>query len=418
MTAALKLAPQLPADIIPDPDRLAAVDRYDVLDTPREEAFERITKLMTLVLKTDSSIVSLIDGHRQWYKAAQGAALSEVPVADSFCRITIQGDDPVVVPDATQDPRFSDHPHVTGGMNVRSYIGVPLKTADGHNIGTLCAFGLKPREFSDDQAQILKELAKVTINELELRQLATSDGLTGIMTRRAFKEDAGRYVAHARRHRSRLSAIALDIDHFKAVNDTYGHAAGDQVLKAVTKAVGAQLRHSDLFGRVGGEEFVALLPEADPKGAMEVAEKLRGVIRGLKFPGSHPPMGVSASFGVAAFDPNGDDVDRLLAKADEALYDAKRNGRNRSESWSGTTTSTTKQVVRRRVLKAGKLIFNDRNSTVDCTVRSIWETGADVDVSTTVGIPDEVTLAIRSDGTETKCRITSRRTAGLELTFE
>src|SRR3569623_2203816 len=177
---------------------------------------------MTLVLITDSSILSLIDVHRQWYYAAQGAPLSEVPVADSFCRVTIQGDGPVVVPDATKDPRFSDHPHVTGGMNVRSYIGVPLKTADGHNIGTLCAFGLKPREFSDDQAQLLKELAKVTLTELELRQLATSDGLTGIMTRRAFKEDAGKYVAHARRHRTRLCAVSFDIDHFKAVNATYG----------------------------------------------------------------------------------------------------------------------------------------------------------------------------------------------------
>ena len=238
------------------------------------------------------------------------------------------------------------------------------------------------------------------------------------MTRRAFKADADKYVAHARRHRTRLCAVSFDIDHFKAVYDTYGHAVGDKVLKAVTQGVTTQLRQSDLFGRLGGEEFVVLLPETDLVGAREVSEKLRGAIRSLSFPGSHPPLDVTASFGLASNDPDRDDLDRLLAKADEALYEAKRAGRNRSEAWRGTTTSTTKQVTRRRVLKAGRLIFNERNSTVDCTVRSVWETGADVDVSTTADIPEEVTLAIRSDGTETKCRITARRTAGLELSFQ
>ena len=144
MSAAPKLIPFPIKDVIPDPARLEAVDRYDVLGTPREEAFELITNLMRLILKTDSSIVSLIDGHRQWYKSAQGTALSEVPIAESFCRVTIQGDEPVVVPDARKDPRFAKHPNVTGGLNVRSYIGVPLKTPDGHNIGTLCGFGLTP----------------------------------------------------------------------------------------------------------------------------------------------------------------------------------------------------------------------------------------------------------------------------------
>ena len=411
---ALKLDP---ASVIDDPKRLEALERYDVLDTPREEAFERVVNLMKLVLKTDVSLVSLIDGHRQWYKAGSGNDQPEVPVSDSFCKVTIQGDEAIAVTDATKDERFKDNPYVTGDAHVRAYLGVPLKTPDGFNIGTLCAFSREPQEFSLEQQAIIGELAKVAMNELELRQLATSDGLTGVMTRRAFRDDAEKYLSHARRHRTRLAALAFDVDHFKSINDTYGHAAGDQVLRAVTRAVGAQLRQSDLFGRVGGEEFAILLPNTDPSGALDVAEKLRGAIRALKFPGSHPPMGVTASFGVAAFDQFGDDVQSLLVKADEALYDAKRAGRNRSLIWQGTTTSTTKQVTRRRVLKAGRLIFNNRHSVVDCTVRAIWETGAEVDVSTSLGIPEDLTFSIRSDNIETRCRIVTRRPSTLELEF-
>src|SRR4051794_21578653 len=102
----------VPIDVVNDPARLEALERYDVLDTPREEAFERIVNLMRLVLKTDVSIVSLIDSHRQWYKAGSGNDASEVPVSHSFCRITIEGDSPLAVTDATQDPRFRDNPYV------------------------------------------------------------------------------------------------------------------------------------------------------------------------------------------------------------------------------------------------------------------------------------------------------------------
>lgn len=323
----------------------------------------------------------------------------------------------MVVPDATQDDRFKDNPHVTADNGVRFYAGMPLTTADGQNIGTICAIDSKPRQFSSHEVEIFKELARVAMSELELRRLATTDALTGTNLRRAFKDDAQKYVSLARRHRSQLSAIALDIDHFKAVNDTYGHAGGDSVLKAVAKAVQVELRDSDLFGRMGGEEFAIILPDADSKAAMAVAEKLRHALLGLKFPGSHPPITVSASFGVAALDPGADDLDSLLLKADEALYEAKAIGRNATVLWRGATSATTKQVERRRVLKAGTLVFNDRNSTIDCTVRALWETGAEVQISNPAGIPDQVTLEIKSSGFKWKAQVAVRRPTSLELRF-
>jgi diguanylate cyclase (GGDEF)-like protein len=397
--------------------RLAALQRYDVLDTPREAAFDRIATLIKLVFGVETSLVTLIDAHRQWYKAAEGTPNTEVPVGESFCRYTIKEDGPVIVPDATLDERFKNNPHVTAPNGVRFYAGMSLRTPDGENIGTICAIDSKPRQFSSHEVEIFKELARVAVSELELRRLATVDGLTGVNTRRAFKDDAQKYISLARRHRSQLSAIAFDIDRFKSINDTYGHAGGDTVLKAVAKAAMGELRVSDLFGRMGGEEFAIILPDADAKAAMAVAEKLRHAILTQKFPGSHPPINVSASFGVATLDPGVDDFDSLLLKADEALYEAKSVGRNVAVAWRGTTGATTKQVERRRVLKAGRIIFNGTYSTIDCTVRSLWETGAEVQVSNSADIPDEFALELKSSGFKWQATVAVRQPTSLELAF-
>ncbi|MHA6299655.1 GGDEF domain-containing protein [Devosia sp. CAU 1758] len=401
-----------------DTERLDALDRYDILDTPAEPAFDRVANLVRLVFRVETALVTMIDGHRQWYKAALGTPNSQVPVGDSFCQHALLAHDPLIVNDATLDPRFRANPHVTADNGVRFYAGMPLVTPDGHIIGTICAIDSRPRAFSEREVEILHELAQVVMSELELRQLATMDGLTGLATRRAFKADAAKYVALARRHRSQLSVITFDIDHFKKVNDNYGHAGGDMVLKAVAAAAQAGLRQSDILGRLGGEEFAAILPDADGPAAVAVAEKLRHALRVLEFPGSRPPIRVSASFGVATLDPGRDDLDSVLLKADEALYEAQGAGRNTTMSWRGTTTATlVEPIERRRVLKAGRLVFNDRRSVVDCTVRALWDKGAEVQIATTSDLPDDITLELISSGHNWSARIVQRRPASLELSF-
>lgn len=300
---------------------------------------------------------------------------------------------------------------------MRFYAGVPIRTPDGHNIGTICAMDQKPRSFSAREVDIMRELARIVMDEIELRQLASLDSLTGLRTRRAFKEEAERFVSLARRHRSSLGVVAFDIDHFKQVNDTYGHAAGDMVLNAVAHLAQDTPRQSDLAGRMGGEEFVLLLPGADLISAVAVAEKLRHSVVDLAFPGSRPPIRVSASFGVAALDPGRDDLDSLLVKADEALYEAKRNGRNRVETWKGTTLATSRIVERRRLLKAGRLVFNHRRSTRDCTIRSLWETGAEIQLCDTADVPEKVTLEVRASGMAWDGVVTQRRPTSIELEF-
>ena len=394
--------------------RLQALDRFDILDTPREASFDRIVRLIRTVLDVPIAIVSVFDGHRQWYKACEGLATSEAARKDTFCRYTILQDSPLIVEDATKDPRFADNPHVRNDPHIRFYAGVPLRTADGHNIGSVCAIGHKPREFGPRETAILQDFADLAMDQLEMRQHASSDALTGVLSRRAFMEQGSRAFALAKRQRFDLSCIALDVDHFKTVNDTFGHTAGDKVLSGIARQCADTLRDVDIFGRVGGEEF-AIFMYAGRNGAQESAERLRGAIETMRFAHGSTNIKVTASLGVASIDSTIGSLDELLERADAAMYMSKHSGRNRTSVWNSQGGDQARP--QRRVLKAGQIVFNGRMSTIDCTVRGLGEDGATIDVSNVAGIPQQFVLAIRADRFETKCRIVSQAERRLELAF-
>lgn len=243
--------------------------------------------------------------------------------------MTIASDEPLIVRDATLDPRFANHPFVVAPPSIRFYASAAVQTRDGHNIGTLCVADHKARKFSARDIDVLSEFAGLVMDELELRALAARDGLTGVLSRRAFKEEATRAVELAERHDSPLSCISLDIDHFKSVNDRFGHAAGDIVLQAVVEACAGTLRRTDRMGRLGGEEFSVLLPKTDLAGALEAAERMRMTIAERLIDLGDSKIAVTASFGIASVGTNVRDVDALLRHADMALYEAKGAGRNR-----------------------------------------------------------------------------------------
>ena len=167
--------------------------------------------------------------------------------------------------------------------------------------------------------------------QAELRRLASVDELTGIANRRWFSAMAGRELERCRRFNHPLALLMIDIDHFKQVNDTHGHAIGDEVLRAFTRVLESNLRSLDLLGRLGGEEFAVVLPEADQAAAEQTAERLRSAVEAMAIPladGSH--IRLTASVGIAmpaesATEP----LDGMLARADTALYTAKHGGRNR-----------------------------------------------------------------------------------------
>jgi diguanylate cyclase (GGDEF)-like protein len=396
-------------------DRLAALDQLDMLDTPRDPGFDRLVRLIKEIFTVDIGIVSFIDAHRQWYKACSGLPVDEMPRGDTFCRHVVDCEDTIIVQDATRDPRFASNPAVTGEAHIRFYAGVPLKTADGHTVGTVCAIDTKPRSFGNKDLVILRELAGVAMDRVEVLKSAATDSLTGALTRRAFREEAARILSQATRHNHDASCIVLDIDHFKSVNDTYGHAAGDEVLKLVAATCREQLRGGDLLGRLGGEEFAILLPHVDREDAMGVAEKLRQALSSKPVDMETDTIRVTASFGAASMSIVAKDVDTLLAQADAAMYRAKQGGRDRCVSWGSAEAPGAAE--RRRVLKAGTIIFNDRRSTFDCTIRSLGADGANITVSNTSGIPPQFVLAIQAEGFETDCRVVAQDRQHLEVSF-
>lgn len=168
-------------------------------------------------------------------------------------------------------------------------------------------------------------------DERSLRELATKDNLTGLVNRHAFLSRAEQAHALAKRLRQPLALLMIDIDHFKQLNDRYGHTSGDTALRAFAQAGQTGLRKNDLFGRLGGEEFAVLLPAADLGQAMDAAERLRLAVSAVSLDADGENHSITVSIGVTEVS-NDEMVSAALARADKVLYVAKRNGRNRVEA--------------------------------------------------------------------------------------
>lgn len=343
--------------------RLKALRSYEILDTLAEQAYDDITKLAAHLAATPIALISLVDEQRQWFKSKIGVTASETPRDVAFCAHAIlTPDHPLVVEDATVDPRFADNPLVTGEMGVRFYMGVPLVTPEGHAIGTLCVVDRKAREPTRQQLELMEALARQVVTQLELRRhiaelqqlsgereaytaqleryqleledanaelrkAGRTDVVTGLRNRAAFDGRIGEEVDRARRYGTSLSLLMIDVDRFKEYNDEFGHPAGDEVLRLLGEILQNASRPSDYVARYGGEEFSVLLAETSADGACVAAERLRQAVEGSTFP-CRP---VTISIGVATLEEGQADPEQLVAAADAALYAAKEAGRNRVE---------------------------------------------------------------------------------------
>jgi diguanylate cyclase (GGDEF)-like protein len=216
----------------------------------------------------------------------------------------------------------------------RAIIIVPL-IVKGKAIGALSVQSDSPNVYTADDQEMLEMLAAHAAIAIEnarlfnqLQHLAITDPLTGVFNRRHFFALAQGELERARRYSRPLSAIMLDIDHFKQVNDLFGHAIGDQTLQLIAKHCRIQLRDSDILCRYGGEEFAVLLPDTDINQARVVAERLRQEIANLTLCANDKPFSITVSIGVAAYTSECYDVEVLFRWADQALYSAKAAGRN------------------------------------------------------------------------------------------
>lgn len=177
-------------------------------------------------------------------------------------------------------------------------------------------------------SELTESQTKLEESAEELHRLATTDSLTGAMNRRHFFEQIKKEVYRAERYDRAVALAAFDIDHFKRINDSYGHAAGDECLVKFVDLINDNIRESDIFARFGGEEFVLVLPETEISDALQLCERLRVSVADLVVRHGDTEISFTVSVGVTGIEPGELDFDRPLARADAALYAAKRDGRN------------------------------------------------------------------------------------------
>ncbi len=270
--------------------------------------------------------------HQLLLRAARGsddAAAQPVsqPAEDVFAAHVLQTNQPLFYPPGPPGKtRALGHPALY----------VPLRSRD-HLLGVLSVDNrASQRMFTTADIGPLTTLADYAAIAIangrlfaEVQLQSMTDSLTGISNRRHFFALAGREFQRAIRFGRPLSAIMVDIDHFKQVNDTHGHAVGDQVIVEVARLCQTSIRAIDVLGRYGGEEFALVLPETDAHGACQLAERLRRRIVGTPINTQAGPLPITASLGVASTQIAADDVNALIANADGALYAAKQAGRNR-----------------------------------------------------------------------------------------
>jgi len=308
------------------------------------EVFDRILMNVGKVVPHENANIMLVEdgvarvvGSLGYTKPAYQALVGiRLPVSEmaNFLQMSETGE-PVIVADTYTQANWVDIPE---SRWIRSYAGAPIRVK-GKTVGFINLNATVPGHFKDAHVKRLQSFAHhagVAVENAQLyaqtQQLAITDELTGIFNRRGLFELGRREVERSLRFGHPLSALMIDIDKFKDVNDSYGHKVGDQVLQFLTARCLVNIREIDIFGRYGGEEFVILLPESPVEDACMVAERLRRLTVDEPFHTTMGEISISISIGVTAVRTTGEDLNALIERADQALYTAKHSGRNQVAS--------------------------------------------------------------------------------------
>jgi diguanylate cyclase (GGDEF)-like protein/PAS domain S-box-containing protein len=312
-----------------------------------DELLSRVIQNIEKVTPFDAAMVLMVEGHavrkiRQYNKLEQTpnqgatgntqANLINVPILQEM-RETRQ---PCLIPDTQGDPRWRAIP----GMGwIRSFISAPILIR-GQVAGILNVLSATPAFFTQVHAERVSVFAAQVAIAMENAQLfeqahylSVTDSLTELMNRRHFFEAAKIELERTRRYHRALSVMMIDIDHFKTINDAYGHAAGDLALREVAARIKRSVRTADIVARYGGEEFIVLMPETTLQEACQVAERVRKSVSDDPIDDNSVEVWATLSIGVAEMDGQNSDIDRIIKYADQALYAAKAAGRNRVESY-------------------------------------------------------------------------------------
>ena len=270
------------------------------------------------------SVVSIVDSERIWFKSHPNVEVNEISRGPGLCASAILQDDIWEINDARTDPRTLAHPLVIGDFGLRFYATAPLKTSDGYNLGTMCIIDRKPRQFTKDEYETLKDLAAIVINELELclmarkvvklereariqaeeeknqaEKIARTDILTGLGNRRAFDIDLQRELDKSRETTETTAIAMIDLNGLKKVNDFRGHDMGDSLLRQFGSALSSKLRRQDKAYRFGGDEFAIIASGVSKYNLPFLKERVEEATRQLQKQGFPE---ASASVGIATLE--------------------------------------------------------------------------------------------------------------------
>lgn len=336
--------------------RLRALQAAHLLDAGPDAGLDALTRLACRLLDSPAALVSLVDVDRQWFKSACGTSLTGIPRELSFCTHAVQGQDLFLVGDAHADTRFRDNPLVQGPPHVRAYAGAPLRSLEGHTLGTLCVVDRRPREWTAAEQQTLRDLARCAEAQIHVRELSASsrrlisaapagpsedevhrlsrlldrDRLTGLPSRLRLMDGLARHIEAAAVASGDGSARAVlacfDIDRFHALNEAMGHGAGDAVLMDVAARLSEGLRASDVLCRLGSDQFAVLFDRAEDRAW--VPGRLQELMERLAQPRLITGQEVSLSCSVGWVSvPGGETAaDAVLARALVATRRAKELG--------------------------------------------------------------------------------------------
>jgi diguanylate cyclase (GGDEF)-like protein len=431
-------------------ERLDALLELDVLDTPADDRLDEIVGLAADLCGAPMAALSLVDSHRQCFKSHRNMPFAQTSRDASFCAHAIMSESVMVVRDATTDGRFFDSPLVTD-EGFRFYAGAPLISADGYAVGTICVADTVARTIEPWQEKMLQILARQAMAQLRLRQLvddhadvlddldmanrnlhflATHDPLTGVLNRRAVT-DLIDGLATANASGSASSAVMfIDLDHFKDVNDAYGHEAGDRVLVTIADRIHLGARGDDAVARLASDEFVVVIPNAVPDAAEALARRL---LEAIAVPVEHQGVGinVSASIGIARWGDHVLSAGDLLRDASAAMNYAKLEGRNRTVTFEDRVAneltrrldahSFVRHVVRSGALRlefqplwslsSGEVIAHEALLRWDSPGAPVIGPGEFVATAEEIGLVGEITRFTIHEA----CRLASRRRAAGEM---
>lgn len=316
----------IPADEL---QRLRSLERHGLLDSASDPYLELILKLATEVLETPIGLISLVDEKRQWFLSSRGLEARETPREMAFCAHAIAGDDLLIVPDASQDVRFCTNPLVLDGPRIRFYAGVPLRSSDGYNLGTLCVIDQEVHQPTARQLEQLELIAKLAMLAIDMRYKYLLCPVTGVFSRQPFFRIGERELAHARQRHQSLSLLTIDIDNLRMIYQRWGPGGVDKVLHQFAQLCQKYLQEEDLIGRISDNGFGLLLIERDEPVVMRFAHNLYAAAIAMPGMYTNTHHHLQVSVGVTPLGDSDQTFEDLFRRAHRALELAKDAGSDR-----------------------------------------------------------------------------------------